>query len=316
MDDARALLDSLMGNHRNLDKDEVKKKKGKNFLEDNVCKLFLVGFCPQHEELFHSTKRDIGKCSKLHSEALKEEFEAAPDKEKYLDQYLEKLRRYLEELVRNADDWVARERRNIAACNTMIEESGPNEVSRAHIQKLQNYAKALIDEADNIAEDGWIEDAKHKMTEADELKKKSEEWESKAKELRTEDVCEVCGSRMESGNVQKARFKHFEGKIHVGYEKIRKWLADVRRRTKDRQDGSEKIGEAGASEAVEVKEKVRERSRSRSRSRRGARTTDRDRDRDRRTSDRDRDRDRGTGARDRERDGDRGRDRDRDRRRH
>jgi hypothetical protein len=43
MDSQRALLDSLMGINRNLDRedDEVG-----NYYDDRVCKLYLVGLCP------------------------------------------------------------------------------------------------------------------------------------------------------------------------------------------------------------------------------------------------------------------------------
>jgi len=59
MDDARKLLDSLMGQTRNVDLKEAKKKKGQNFKEENVCKFYLVGFCPQNEQLFKNTKRRL-----------------------------------------------------------------------------------------------------------------------------------------------------------------------------------------------------------------------------------------------------------------
>lgn len=319
-DEARKLLDSLMGTHRNTNKEEVAKKKGTNFLEDNVCKLYLVGFCPQFEELFHSTKRDIGICPKVHSMALKEEFEAHPDKAKYSDEYLGQLKQYLAELVRNADEWVARERRNIEAANAHIQESGPNEVARAEIANLHEQVKTLQREADSIAELGQVEEARLRMAQAAELKEKAETWHGRATALRAEDICEVCGSRMESGEAQRARERHKENKIHMGYVLLRNWLDDVRERLKKREDSSHDRRDKS-------KEKDRGGGRSRSRDRRRSKdadarfseakikaTQEKDGTRGRqRSRSRDRDRERRRGGRD-----DRGRDHghDRDRRRH
>jgi len=65
MDDAKKLLDSLMGQTRNLDLAEAKKKKGQNFKAKDSCKFFLLGFCPMNEELFRNTKRHLGECKRL-----------------------------------------------------------------------------------------------------------------------------------------------------------------------------------------------------------------------------------------------------------
>eukprot|EP00927_Polykrikos_kofoidii_P007159 TRINITY_DN1290_c0_g2_i1.p1 TRINITY_DN1290_c0_g2~~TRINITY_DN1290_c0_g2_i1.p1 ORF type:complete len:313 (-),score=44.34 TRINITY_DN1290_c0_g2_i1:73-1011(-) len=232
MDEARKLLDSLMGSHRDLDRKLTKAKQGQHFLEDNICKFYLLGFCPQFEDLFHSTKRDIGKCCKVHSDAMKAEFEAHPDSARYRIEYERQLKYYLEGLVRMADEWVARERRNIQTTNQLIEESGPNEIARAEIKSLSDQASTLLAEAESLAEDGKLVDSKTKVKLAEELKQKAGEWEEKARTARTEDVCEVCGSRMESGDANYARYRHQEGKVHVGYVKIRQWLDDVREKLK------------------------------------------------------------------------------------
>jgi hypothetical protein len=60
MDEARAMLDQLMGKTRDLTdkmKDRVIQLK---FSDRRVCKYFLCGLCPY--QVFLSTKSDIGKC--------------------------------------------------------------------------------------------------------------------------------------------------------------------------------------------------------------------------------------------------------------
>merc|ERR1719210_550106 len=103
MDEARKLLDSLMGTRRNASLRDAQKTKGENFKDDDICKFYLLGFCPQHEQLFISTKRDLGDCNKVHSDALRGEFEAHPEHARYRRRYELEFRDYLERCVRDAD---------------------------------------------------------------------------------------------------------------------------------------------------------------------------------------------------------------------
>jgi len=48
--------------------------------DPKVCRSYLVGDCPH--TLFTNTKHDIGPCSKLHVEALKTEYQEAPETQK------------------------------------------------------------------------------------------------------------------------------------------------------------------------------------------------------------------------------------------
>ncbi|WP_395241778.1 hypothetical protein, partial [Salmonella sp. s51933] len=45
------------------------------FTDESICKSYLMGLCPH--ALFNNTKMDIGDCIKIHSAALKADFEAA-----------------------------------------------------------------------------------------------------------------------------------------------------------------------------------------------------------------------------------------------
>lgn len=314
MEDARKLLESLMGPNRNIDRQEFKKKKGQAFKEDNICKHYLVGFCPKHEGLFHSTKRDLGSCTKIHSDAMKAELEAHKDTSKYTNDYENSLKKHLEELVRSADAWVARERGNIMDLNRSLEESGPSDLAKGEIKKLQEQASLLLNEAEDLAERGNMEGSKLKAEMATEVTKRALEWEEKAKAARKDDVCDICGSRMESGDTRVAKFRHSEGKVHLGYVKIREFLHGLRARIREREYAIEKIREERRNRGEPSRTPVR---RSRSRSR-GGRDRERDRgDRSRtdRRDDGDRSRAGGRGGDDRDADdrrrSERGRDSDR-----
>lgn len=289
MDDARKLLDSLMGSTRNSDMKEVQKKKGQMFKEDNVCKYYLAGWCPAFEGLFHNTKRDMDECTKLHSDAMRSELESHPDSARYKDEYEKQLLRHLEGIVRVADEWIAKERRT-------LQPEVPNVVAKIEIEKMKEQAKSSVQEAEGMAERGDIEGSKEKIAMADECRKKALDWEGRALAPRTDTaVCEVCGVRTISNDKMTGfdQTCHLAGKTHLGYVKVRAFLEELRQKRRAREGSGS----------------GRQRSRSRSgergseRGRRGERGggdrggRDRDGDRrghgdDRRSRDRDRDRER------------------------
>jgi hypothetical protein len=70
-----------------------------------VCRSYLVGTCPH--DLFTNTKQDFGPCSKSHSEALKNEYEAAAEDQKrrwgFEWDYMRDMQKYVEECNRRID---------------------------------------------------------------------------------------------------------------------------------------------------------------------------------------------------------------------
>jgi len=282
MDEARKLLDSLMGQSRDVDLDEAKKNKGKNFTQDKVCKYYLLGFCPQWE-LANSkltTKRNLGECCKVHSEAMKREFEEHPDREKYQAEYERAFLPFLEGQVREADAWVARERANAQKAEATAREKTTVQTMPANVKEqivqLEADMNKMMASAEELAESGDIEGSKFKVVLAEEIKNKVKEIEAKHPSytvtLKEEWVCEVCGTRTEAVTENnETRFAaHFQGKVHVGYAKIREWVKDLRKKQRD---------------ADERRGIYRDRSRDRGGRRRSrSRGGDRDRDRGRRRS--------------------------------
>ena len=124
MDSQRALLDTLMGINRNLDREE---DEITDWRDKRVCKCFLAGLCPHGRrlhlfiniaveclvylfciepieasspnspnslfpcsDLFQNTKADLGACKLIHSEKLREDFESNVANLYQFDDYLEK----------------------------------------------------------------------------------------------------------------------------------------------------------------------------------------------------------------------------------
>lgn len=257
MEETRRLLDSLMGQNRDDTLEEASKNAGKNFTQDNVCKFYLLGFCPQHE-LSNSklvTKRNLGECKKVHSDAMKKEYENHTDREKYREQYEKQLLPFLESQVREADAWVARERTNVQKTANSTEKttiSTMPENVRNQVEALTRDMNKMMAAAEELAEKGDIEGSQFKVTLADEMKEKVEELEAEhpsyTVNLREEWVCDVCGTRTEAvTEANTTRFAaHFSGKVHLGYAKIREWVREIKKR--QRVDDHHKMKDDGGRE--------------------------------------------------------------------
>lgn len=117
MDRTRALLDSLMGPSRDVAK---KDKTGEpDFLRDDVCKFYLIGFCP-HALLgkkIKETKAEFDResmlqpCTKLHAIGLRGEFQQHKDHEKWKHRFEADLAKFLYRAVEEVEAKIAHEKR-------------------------------------------------------------------------------------------------------------------------------------------------------------------------------------------------------------
>eukprot|EP00928_Gymnodinium_smaydae_P074955 TRINITY_DN57974_c0_g1_i1.p1 TRINITY_DN57974_c0_g1~~TRINITY_DN57974_c0_g1_i1.p1 ORF type:complete len:324 (-),score=75.72 TRINITY_DN57974_c0_g1_i1:128-1012(-) len=278
--DAKALLDSLMGPSR--DKPLSEQQKGDGWKEKNVCKRFLVGFCPnsEHDNWFHNTRRDVGVCTKVHSERLKSDFEKHPDRKKYQQEYEMEFLKYLEGLNAEADAWISREKGNCASVTGKVKLS---ESAKQNIEKLKEEADQAMRSAEDLAETGDIAGSK-KATEK--ARKAQEDIESiKANDSfisKGDQVCDVCGIRCNTDDMSNYE-AHMNSNLHRAYTQTRQKAKELREAMKNysrEKEGSKKESEKDGGDE-----------RGGARSERGR---DRDRDRDReRERDRDRERQRG-----------------------
>eukprot|EP00747_Dinoflagellata_sp_TGD_P083534 gnl/TRDRNA2_/TRDRNA2_162159_c2_seq1.p1 gnl/TRDRNA2_/TRDRNA2_162159_c2~~gnl/TRDRNA2_/TRDRNA2_162159_c2_seq1.p1 ORF type:complete len:342 (+),score=71.51 gnl/TRDRNA2_/TRDRNA2_162159_c2_seq1:119-1144(+) len=298
MDDARALLDSLMGPSR--DKNTKDQPQGEGWKDKNVCKRYIIGFCPNNaqDNWFHNTRRDTGRCNKIHSDKLKEEFLAHKDKDKYLPEYEADFLRYLEGLVREADAWIMRERKNCTEPG-IVTRLPPGMKQR--LDEMQERSEALMKKAEELNEAGDFTAGKQAVEMAGQLKEEVKEQTEKYTFMSGgETVCEICGVRCNPDEAADYQ-AHMNGKLHESYSLIRSKVKELRENERKRGEKDR----SGGAEGVEKKGDDRGRDRGRDRGDNG------DRERDRRPAN---DRSRSKDRRDRPRDGDRDRrDRDRDR---
>lgn len=288
MEDAKALLDSLMGISRDK---QAKDRRTDEWKEETICKRFLVGFCPVDYKTnwFHNTKRDVELCFKFHSERTKQDFEAHPDRSKYEGEYQAEFLRYLETLTVQADAHGVREKSHCAVGGG-AKVCRLTEGQKQCVARMQEAAQSHLAKAEELADKGQLTASRAEAEKQKELMQDIEEIKEGASFVPKGDlVCTICGVRFNEEDDDA----HKNSNLHSAYVKIRDMIKELREKLKDaplasRGDGRDR-GDRG-----------RDRGR-----RDGGLDGGRDRDRDRGERDR--------GDRDRRRGGDRDRGRARER---
>jgi len=280
MDEARKLLDSLMGPSRNKSHEEQQRDDA--WKDANVCKHFLVGFCPNQGEdnWFRNTRRDPGTCSKIHSELLRAQFESHADRSKYAEEYEREFLYFLEGLIFEADSWIGREKVNCKPAGKVTRMPPHVEQSLA---SMQEESEALMRKAEDLAEASQLEPSKKAFVRAQDLSKEIDDIKEKYTYMsRGEEVCEVCGIRCNPDDQEHYR-AHFEGKLHAGYLRIRERVKHLRakRNPESQQEDDKSRQETTRDRRKEGRELNRSRDRTRNRDRERSRKHGRDRARGR-----------------------------------
>lgn len=265
-DQMRAMLDQLMGTGRNGENNRYQVK----FSDPKVCKSFLLGCCPH--EILSSTRMDLGECPKIHDLALRADYEqASKSRDYYYDiDAMEHLQSFIGDCDRRTD--LAKQR----LAETQEELSAEVAVKANHVHQLAEEIGKKLARAEQLGEEGQVEESWKLMGEIDELRKKKAEAEDvyrnsmpassyQQQKLR---VCEVCSAYLGIHDNDRRLADHFGGKLHLGFIKIREKLAELEKTVEERRN----------QKRSDVKDTEREREREREDR---ARERERDRDRDR-----------------------------------
>jgi RNA-binding protein Luc7-like 2 len=319
MDEAKKMLDELMGKTRDLTEDNKRSVRQTHFSDPEVCKDFLCGVCPY--SLFTATKSDLGKCPMPicgdgDAEECKRQYEHLSQEEKDKYGYEHKLMQHLERLLQTCDRRVSRNKEKAA------EQMAISEGDVVKIAALRTQIQTGIDQCENAAEAGNVDASISLINQADQAKAVLDRIMHSYDDKQII-VCEVSGNFISSKDNDERMRAHFEGKQYMGWKVVRDTVAGLRERrvpsgVPNYRGNSSSTTEGGDRERDRDGRRRRSSSRGNtsSRNRRSSRSRDRDsnRDRDRdRNSNRDRDRDRRREASPRRRSDDRARDRDRDR---
>ncbi|XP_050453584.1 putative RNA-binding protein Luc7-like 2 isoform X2 [Cataglyphis hispanica] len=251
--------------------------------------FIAVAFSCQAENCCHP-RMDLGECPQIHDLALRADYEAAQKKRDHF--YDIDAMEHLQNFIADCDRRTEQAKQRLAETQEELSAEVAAKANNVHVL-AEEIGKKLA-KAEQLGEEGFVEESMKLMGEIDELRKKKNEAEQEYRnsmpassyqqqKLR---VCEVCSAYLGIHDNDRRLADHFGGKLHLGFIKIREKLAELQKTVEDRRK--------------EKRESMLDRRR--------------DRDRDDRDKDRDRDRNRGgLGYRDRERDRERDRDRDRER---
>lgn len=255
---AKALLDELMGRNRDLAPTE---KKGSNWEDPEVCKHFLVKFCPN--ELFINTKADLGPCSKIHDENMKKEYEQSNHymKSHYEDEFL----RFCQGMLTDVEKRIRRAKQRLALGQKEggMQSSAVAKDTEERSEQLTEKINDLLAQVEQLGCEGKVEEAQGIMKLCDQLKEEREALQKssepnhwlqnrvlmlKAKGIQQTaeiavaqekqmEVCEVCGAFLIVGDAQQRVDDHLMGKQHVGYARLKSAVEEiVHKREKNREE--------------------------------------------------------------------------------
>ncbi|XP_019885403.1 putative RNA-binding protein Luc7-like 1 isoform X2 [Camponotus floridanus] len=256
---------------------------------------------------------DLGECPQIHDLALRADYEAAQKKRDHF--YDIDAMEHLQNFIADCDRRTEQAKQRLAETQEELSAEVAAKANSVHVL-AEEIGKKLA-KAEQLGEEGFVEESMKLMGEIDELRKKKNEAEQEYRnsmpassyqqqKLR---VCEVCSAYLGIHDNDRRLADHFGGKLHLGFIKIREKLAELQKTVEERRKEKR---ESMLDRRRDRDREDRDKDRDRNRGGLGYRDRERDRDRDReRDRDRDRERDR---DRDRDRERDRERDRDRERR--
>ncbi|KAF9970592.1 Luc7-like protein 3 [Actinomortierella ambigua] len=272
-------------------------------LEPSKHKFWDKEFCPN--SLFTNTKSDLGSCDLVHDERLRDDYQKAPDKEKY--GYEQDFFDYLSQLVHDLERKIRRgkERKDKEVDETLL---NPRKDEREEkIIILEQKIKETLAKVEEAGEEGRVDEAQSLTEQVEKMQKELQhlkETDGVNPIFRQEnkmEVCHVCGAFLVMNDTSNRLDAHLQGKQHTGYQKIQETYEAMKKERGDRGPSrSGRYGEGGGPSRDHYYDRdgrgrrdlrdYRDQPYSRD-SRGGRRDSSRDRDR-RRDYDRDRDRDR------------------------
>jgi hypothetical protein len=194
--------------------------------DPKVCRSYVAGTCPH--DLFTNTKQDLGACPKVHSEALKAEYEALPEQEKkkygFDYDYMRDLQKYIDECNRRID-----------AAQRRLEKT-PDEIRQTNVllKAISDLGRSIENgllEVEILGEMGEVGRALDEFFKVKQNTAAKGERERELKALSDTSgpsghqklqVCDVCGAYLSRLDNDRRLADHFYGKMHLGYAQMRK----------------------------------------------------------------------------------------------
>jgi RNA-binding protein Luc7-like 2 len=266
------------------------------FNDPKVCKSFLLGCCPH--EILTSTRMDLGECPRIHDLALRADFEKAQATKDYF--YDLDAMEHLQAFISDCDRRTEAAKQRLA--ETQEELSAEVAVKANSVHELAEQIGQKLAKAEQLGEEGFVDESMKLMEEVDELRKRKLEAEQEYRnsmpassyqqqKLR---VCEVCSAYLGIHDNDRRLADHFGGKLHLGFIKIREKLAELEKTADKRKEEKRKTRDRDRDDSRDDRYRERHREQyvgGRELDRRSKRHRSRSRDRKEREQRSDRDRD-------------------------
>eukprot|EP00293_Proteomonas_sulcata_P015905 CAMPEP_0184298264 /NCGR_PEP_ID=MMETSP1049-20130417/9101_1 /TAXON_ID=77928 /ORGANISM="Proteomonas sulcata, Strain CCMP704" /LENGTH=388 /DNA_ID=CAMNT_0026608339 /DNA_START=23 /DNA_END=1190 /DNA_ORIENTATION=+ len=264
-----AQLDALMGKERDV-APEQRTGRTMHFTDERLDRYWLCGLSPYI--LFRNTRSDLGAWDKITDDDAKEDWDKLSQEEKDDYGYEYDLFRYLEQLVGDLDKNIKRQKDKLE--NDRVNKTiSLSKETQAQVDALAAQIKELQTKAQELGEEGNVDESMSVMKEVEELQAKktgleNPQFPGKEKVM---EVCEVCCNFMANTDSDVRKAEHLAGKQHGGWQKIRDKLIEL----KARNDGKGPLP-AKSKRPPSATGNGRERERSKDRDRSKERHRDRD----------------------------------------
>lgn len=191
----------------------------------------MVSICPH--DFFPNTKYDFKKCRRRHDDQFKKEFDVDYSDERVFHEkdFLEETLNVFEAHVGLVDTKVKK-----------IKDKQDNQLYRGEISHeyqekidlIDLEIKRLIRECEIYGNTGEILECEHKMDEIEKLRVDKDAILSIAenpllaeKQMK---LCEVCGAMQSINDMEKRNLTHLDGKLHIGFARLRKEIENMKKR--------------------------------------------------------------------------------------
>lgn len=230
-DAMRAMLDELMGE----DRDGDRQKPARKVHDDDVCKYHLCGFCPYEE--FDKTRTDYGPCPSVHDDRSKGQWEALCDEERAKYPYERELKKWLDKMV---DDLGKKVKRNQ---DRLDSEANPAFLpdDQATVDRMGARITELLSASQVAGEQGNVDGAQAAAAQADIVKAEKTSFEADSKARATansssrygqQEVCQISGLII---NSEETRVRdHKMGRNYRSWCKLHEKLTELNETFKKR----------------------------------------------------------------------------------
>ena len=195
-----------------------------------MCKYYLVSVCPH--DFFPNTKYDMKPCRRRHDDFFKTQFDNDQSTDKIYDH-----QDFLDETLKIFEDQISR----VDSKVKKIKHKHENKLYRGEIsQEFQEKVdlidleiKRLIREGETLAEKGDIpqmelrmDEVEKRLADKDAILSIAENPMLAEKQMK---LCEVCGAMQAINDMEKRNLSHLDGKLHVGFAKLRNEVSNMKK---------------------------------------------------------------------------------------